>query len=500
MRYAHTVETVRRAEGELMAGLADGALMQRAATGLARVCARALPRVYGSRVVLLIGSGDNGGDALFTGSQLARRGAAVCALLVGSRVHEGGLAALRAAGGRAVEVPRSAEIPAESAAATALAAADLVVDGLVGIGGTGGLRGPHAALAALAGTAEAPIVAVDLPSGIDADTGAVDGTAVRADITVAFGTYKPGLLVDPGAEHAGVVEFVDIGLAGELPTARLEAPQAVDIDALLPRPRPESTKYRRGVLGMAVGSDHYRGAAVLAAGGALRGGVGMVRYAGGHAVATEVLRRWPEVVATVLDADPPGAGLPERVDAWVVGPGRGVDPAADAELEAILAAPVPVLLDADAITLLGTRPQLVRDRSAPTLLTPHAGELARLLADTGAGPAEIEARRLEHATRTADEYGCVVLLKGSTTVIAEPGRPALVDPMGTPLLATAGTGDVLSGLVGSLLCGGLAPREAAMCGTYLHGLAARLAHDGGPISASDLVDALPSAIRALRAR
>ncbi|RNL83838.1 NAD(P)H-hydrate dehydratase [Halostreptopolyspora alba] len=496
MRYAHTVDTVRGAEGELMARLPDGALMRRAATGLARVCARVLPRVYGSRVVLLVGGGDNGGDALYAGSQLASRGAAVRALLVGSRVHEGGLSALRSAGGRAVEVPRTTEIPAGSEAATEMAAADLIVDGLVGIGGTGGLRGPHASLAALAGATETPTVAVDLPSGIEADTGAVEGTAVRADVTVTFGTHKPGLLVSPGAEHAGVVELVDIGLAGELPTARLESPQAGDVDVSLPRPGPESTKYRRGVLGMAVGSDRYRGAAVLAAGGALRGGVGMLRYAGHDAVATEVLRHWPEVVVSVLDPEDPLAGLPERVDAWVVGPGRGVDGDAETELEAILGSPLPVLLDADAVTLLGTRPRLVRDREAPTLLTPHAAEMARLLPDTS--PREIEARRLEYATRTAEEYGCVVLLKGSTTVIAEPGRPALADPNGTSLLATAGTGDVLSGLVGSLLSGGLAPREAAMCGAYLHGLAARLAHDGGPISASDLIGALPSAIRALR--
>uniref|UniRef100_UPI000623EF02 NAD(P)H-hydrate dehydratase n=1 Tax=Allosalinactinospora lopnorensis TaxID=1352348 RepID=UPI000623EF02 len=393
-------------------------------------------------------------------------------------------------------VPGSAEIPADSEAATEIAAADLIVDGLVGIGGSGGLRGPHAGVAVLAGAAEAPTVAVDLPSGIDADTGAVEGPAVRADVTVTFGTHKPGLFVNPGAERAGVVEYVDIGLAAELPAARLECPQAGDIDALLPRPEPESNKYRRGVLAMAVGSERYRGAAVLAAGGALRGGVGMLRYAGLPAVAAEVLHRWPEVVVSVLDPDDPLTGLPERANAWVVGPGRGTDAAAEAELEAVLATDLPVLLDADAVTLLGRRPTLVRDRAAPTLLTPHAGELARVLPDTG--PQEIEARRLEHATRAAEEYGCAVLLKGSSTVIAEPGRPAAADPAGTPLLATAGSGDVLSGLIGALLSGGLAPREAAMCGTYLHGLAARLAHDGAPISASDLIGALPEAVRAVR--
>ncbi|GAA3758793.1 hydroxyethylthiazole kinase-like uncharacterized protein yjeF [Spinactinospora alkalitolerans] len=494
MRYAHTVGTVREAEGALMARLPDGALMRRAAAGLATVCARVLPGVYGSRVVLLVGSGDNGGDALYAGAALARRGAGVRALLAGSRVHEGGLAALRAAGGRAQEVS-GADAAAADAAGAEIAAADLIIDGLVGIGGTGGLREPHAALADRAGAAGATVVAVDLPSGIDADTGAVDGPAVRADITVTFGTHKPGLFAAPGAERAGVVEFVDIGLAPELPEPRAQSPQADDIAALLPRPGAESDKYRRGVLAVASGSDRYRGAAVLCVGGALRGGVGMVRYVGQEVAAAEVLNRWPEAVVSVLDPTDPAGSLPRRVAAWVVGPGRGLHPAAVVELETVLGADLPVLLDADAITLLAKRPHLVSERAAPTLLTPHAGELARLL--PGTERADIEARRLDHAARAADAYGCTVLLKGSTTVIAEPGRPAVVNPTGTPLLATAGTGDVLAGFIGALLAAGLPPRDAATCGAYVHGLAARLAHGGAAISASDLVDAVPAALRAV---
>ncbi|TQN33006.1 hydroxyethylthiazole kinase-like uncharacterized protein yjeF/hydroxyethylthiazole kinase-like uncharacterized protein yjeF [Haloactinospora alba] len=493
MRYAHTVETVRAAEDALMARLPDGELMRRAAAGLAVVCARMLPRVYGARVVLLVGSGDNGGDALYAGAELARRGAAVRAVLAGSRVHEAGLRALRAAGGRPVELPGGSAVDTDSEAAAELDSADLVVDGLVGIGGSGGLREPHATVAAWASGSGAPVVAVDLPSGVDADTGAVRGPAVRADVTVTFGTYKPGLFVDPGAGRAGVVELVDIGLEPELPTACLECPRAADVAASLPRPGAESDKYRRGVLALAVGSDRYRGAAVLAAGGAFRGGAGMVRYAGRESVAGAVLDRWPETVVSVLDPQRPLAGLPDRVDAWVVGPGRGVDADAERELETLLASDAPVLVDADALTLLGRRPRLVREREAPTLLTPHAGELARLLPETRRE--SVEARRLEHATRAAEEYGCAVLLKGSTTVVAEPGRPAVANPTGTPLLATAGTGDVLSGFAGALLSSGLAPRTAAMSGAFLHGLAARIARDGAPVSATDLVEALPRAFR-----
>ncbi|KUP97880.1 bifunctional ADP-dependent NAD(P)H-hydrate dehydratase/NAD(P)H-hydrate epimerase [Thermobifida cellulosilytica] len=486
MRTAHVVETVRTAEHALMARLPDGTLMHRAAFGLASVCAQILPRVSGARVVLLVGSGDNGGDALFAGAELARRGAAVTAVAAGRTPHPGGLAALRAAGGRTAAVAEAADL---------VAAADLVVDGLVGIGVRGALREPHASLAALTETTDAAVVAVDLPSGVDADTGAVPGASVRADVTVTFGTHKPGLLVDPGAQRAGVVEFVDIGLAPDLPAPDVVAPQAADVAALLPRPTAESDKYRRGVLGLAAGSDRYRGAAVLAAGGALRTGVGMLRYAGQPEVAREVVARWPEAVVSVLDPMDPVASLPRRVAAWVIGPGRGLHPTAAAELEAVLATEEPVLVDADAITLLARDPDLVRKRDAPTLLTPHAGELSRLL--PGADRADIEANRLEHARRAAAEYGCTVLLKGSTTLVAEPGRPVAANPTGTPLLATAGSGDVLAGMIGALLAAGLPSWEAAVCGAYLHGLAARLAHDGAPISASDLFDAVPRAIAAV---
>lgn len=213
MRSAHTVSVVREAERALMARVPDGALMRRAAFGLAAECARLLPRVYGARIVLMVGGGDNGGDALYAGAELAARGAAVRALLAGRGVHEGGAAALRAAGGR---IRRFTGAPDEEAD---LLGADLVVDGLLGIGGRGGLREPHAALALLSASAPAPVVAVDLPSGVDADTGEVAGPAVRAEATVTFGTHKPGLFVDPGAERAGRVHLVDIGLSPELPGA-----------------------------------------------------------------------------------------------------------------------------------------------------------------------------------------------------------------------------------------------------------------------------------------
>ncbi len=191
--------------------------MQRAAAGLASVCAGLAGRVYGAQVVVLAGSGDNGGDALYAAARLARRGAVVLAVAAGSRVHDESAAALRAAGGRLT----GADDPAVAAA---IGAADLVIDGLLGIGGRGGLREPYAALAALAARSAAVVVATDLPSGVDADTGVVDGAAVRADVTVTFGTWKPGLLIDPGARHAGVVELIDIGLGPYLESPDVTGP------------------------------------------------------------------------------------------------------------------------------------------------------------------------------------------------------------------------------------------------------------------------------------
>src|SRR5262245_43306703 len=233
MRIAHGTASVRAAEQALMALVGDGALMQRAAAGLASVCTRLLDRVYGSRVVILAGTGDNGGDALFAGARLAARGAQVTAVAVGARLHEAGATALRRSGGRVITVgdPGSGNGTAAvgSAAAMAVEDADLIVDGILGIGGHGGLREPAATLATLtsrAAGAGAAVVAVDLPSGVDADTGAVAGVAIRATVTVTFGTIKPGLLIDPGASHAGTVELVDIGLGPHLPGHAVAALQS----------------------------------------------------------------------------------------------------------------------------------------------------------------------------------------------------------------------------------------------------------------------------------
>ena len=477
MRTAYGVETVRAAERALMARVPEGALMQRAAAGLAVTCAQLLGRVYGSRVVLLVGSGDNGGDALYAGARLARRGAGVVAVLLApERAHAGGLAALSRAGGRTVAPGDAEEV---------LLRADLVLDGIVGIGGRGGLRPDAARLAGLASDSQGVVVAVDLPSGVDADSGEVRGAAVRADVTVTFGAHKPGLLIDPAREYAGAVRLVDIGLGDELPgEAALEALQHADVAALLPVPGAESDKYRRGVVGIAAGSGRYPGAAVLAVAGALRGGAGAVRYVGPAADA--VIARFPEVL--VSEGGPLKAG---RVQAWVAGPGAGDDASAVAD---VVTADVPVLIDADGLRLVD--PSAVRGRRAPTLMTPHAGEAAALL---GVPREEVEGARLESVRELAGRYGATVLLKGSTTLVADSGGGAVrVNATGTGWLATAGSGDVLSGLAGSLLAAGLSAFDAGSVGAYLHGLAGRLAADGAPVGAHDVAEAVRVAWRDVR--
>ena len=359
-------------------------------------------------------------------------------------------------------------------------APDLVVDGILGIGGRGGLR-DHAADVVARLPDDALVVAVDVPSGVDASTGEVDGVAVRADVTVTFGALKTGLLVDPGADHAGVVDLVDIGL--DLPDASVEVLQADDVVRLLPRADAESDKYRRGVVGVAAGSQQYTGAAVLCVGGAVHGGAGMVRYVGDDAPPRWCAPGGPRS-SSARDGCRPGPSGP----AAVATPLRGSSARSPT---ACRWSSTPTALDALADHRGGPG-----DRTADDLLlTPHAGELARLV---GADRADVQARRLHHALAAARDLDAVVLLKGSTTVIARPDGRVRVNPTGTPALATAGTGDVLAGLCGALLAGGLDPFDAGSVAAWLHGLAGRIAAEGGrPVSASGVVDALPRAVAAL---
>ena len=462
MRAAYRVADVRVAEERLMATLSPGTLMQRAAAGLARRCALTLADrggVYGAKVVLLIGSGDNGGDALYAGALLAQRGAAVTAVLAGgsSGVHQKGLETLLKAGGRIAK--------------NVAAQADLVVDGLLGIGARGVLRENMAVLVERI-PADATVIAVDTPSGVDVDSGDIPGPAVRADVTVTFGCLKPAHVVGPAAVHCGQVELVDIGLTPWLPdTPAIRVAEAEDVAAWWPRPGPESDKYTRGVVGLATGSADYPGAALLSVSGALAGPAGLVRYAG--PVHQSVAQEHPSVVVA------PEVAQAGRVQAWVCGCGLGTSDASRAVLETVLAQPVPVIVDADGLSLLGGS-----RRDERTILTPHDREFARL---TGAEPGP---DRVAAARRLAHERQATVVLKGHHTVIAGPDGQVWVNPTGSPALATGGTGDVLAGLMGSLLAAGLEPTRAAVMACFVHGLAGRAAARKGPVTAVDVAHEL----------
>jgi len=458
MRQAHVVDDIRAAEKALMATLPEGVLMQRAAAGLATVCAQFLgddPGVYGSRILVVAGDGDNGGDALFAGARLAGRGAQVDAVLAGKRVHETALAALQQTGGRLVVTPRDRY--------------DLVLDGVVGIGGRPGLADD---VAALFRRVAGPVVAVDVPSGVDVDTGRLDGDHVEADVTVTFGTHKVAHFVEPAALACGVVELVDIGLGPQLGAPDIEVLQSADVCRLIPRPEPTAHKYTRGVLGVVAGSPQYTGAGVLVVSAAAATGLtGMIRYEG---ASDDLIRATaPEVVIG-----------PGQVQAWVVGSGLGRG--LGSQVASVLGERLPTVVDADALRHLPSRCE------TPTILTPHAGELANML---DVPRAQVQAEMLASAQDAAERWNAVVLLKGGRSVIAAPDGRVRVNTTGVSWLATAGAGDVLSGVIGALLAAGLDCFDAASAGAWLHGSAAALASDGGPIVATDVVAALRETVR-----
>ncbi len=451
--------------------------MQRAAFGVAVQAAEMLAahtgRVAGSRVVLLVGAGNNGGDALWAGQFLRKRGVAVTAVLLNpGKAHPEGLQALRRAGGRTVGLEDAPGV---------LDAADLVIDGIVGLSARGPLR---ADAASLLDHLSAPVLAVDLPSGVDPDKGTVDGPAITAARTVTFGARKPLHVLNP--QHCGEVVLIDIGLLPELSDPDLQQLNAVDVGLAWPVPGPADNKYSQGVTGIAAGSATYPGAAVLATGSAVLATSGMVRYAG--PAADLVRARWPEAIATGSVTD---AG---RVQAWVVGPGIGTGQEGREVLRHVLSEGVPVCADADATTLMARYPDVLdaRDPGTPLVLTPHAGEFERL---TGTAPG---ADRVAAVKAAARKFDAVVLLKGNTTLVAAPDGRVLANVARGSWLATAGSGDVLSGLVGALLASGLDPWLAAGAAAYVHSLAADLAARGVPVSASGVEAAIPAAIRQVR--
>lgn len=476
---AYTATAIRAAEQPLLAAGHGPELMRRAAHGLTQGVVKVLRargrRVYGARVVVLAGSGNNGGDALYAGAALAARGARTTAVLTGARTHAEALAAFRRAGGRCVtqEDAASAELWDETFWDEAVRA-DVVLDGLLGTGGRGGLRGAAAELVArlqdLTGRDRPAVVACDLPSGVDATTGAVHGPVLRADTTITFGAHKSGLLVAPGEQFCGTVELVDIGITEFLEDPVMFRLEAADLAQLLPRPAAADHKYTRGVAGVIAGSPQYPGAGLLAVSAASACGPGMVRYLGPASVAAAIHGRNPEVVCS--------AQSPRQlhVQAWLVGPGIDGDDAQRDRAAAAIDSGLPTAVDAGALELVSPAQG---QANSHLILTPHAGELAAMMSRAGIGVdrASIEAEPLAAARAAADLLGAVVLLKGATTVVAAPDGTVFTQANGAPQLATAGSGDTLAGILVALLAMAAVtvkvgkPRELAPTGLAPHELA-----------------------------
>lgn len=459
---AWTGTTVRDVERPFLDAGDGDLLMARAARGLALACVRVLRaergRVTGARVVVLAGTGNNGGDALWAAAELRRRGAAVQVIAARDRLHPAGHEALRAAGG---SVETLADLGTDAATDRCLAA-DLLLDGLLGTGATGGLRGQAGELvervnreldAATDDGGQGPVVvAVDLPSGVEADTGASPGPVLAAARTVTFGGTKAAHVLPPGRGLSGEVELVTIGIEDSLPCPAVVALEDGDLDILWPRPVTEDHKYTRGVVGVVAGSPEYPGAAVLCTRSAVAAGAGMVRYLGDEHTRTLVTLTTPEVVSS---ADSPDG---VHVQSWVAGPGA-VDDEQRRRLEQILTAPEPSVLDAGAIAAVGQHLGDAR-LSAHQVLTPHAGELVDLLTWCQAwGLAaevpercEVEDAPGRWAKVAADATGATVLLKGAVTVVAGPrAETILTVGNSSPWLAAAGSGDCLAGIMGAVL-------------------------------------------------
>ncbi len=460
---AYDVATIRALEAQTIAEVGDDTLMQRAAAGLAAVARRMLTElrgsVYGARVVIFVGPGNNGGDALFAGTRLARRGARVMAVPTLGDPHPRGLAALRAAGGRTTSL---ADLTLDDRGSRPRPAVDLFVDGILGIGGRPGLTGEPAAAAAAMNRWSIPVLAVDLPSGVDADTGAVPGDAVRADRTVTFGAHKPCHLIDPARRLCGVIEWVDLGLPQ---TADAGFHAMTEERLTWPAPPVDGDKYARGVVGVDTGSDQYPGAGLLSTLGAVYGGAGMVRFLGAERPAALIESQLPNVVFS-----------PGRVQAHLLGSGWGERSDGARVLADALDTGLPVVVDADGLKYV----------PAPLpehwLLTPHAGELAALL---GEQRSWVTADPVRAVRAGAETTGATVLLKGATQLVAQPGRPEIkVALPGPAWTAQAGSGDVLGGLCAAGLAAGLGPATAGWLAASIQALTA--ARHPGPVPPQEL--------------
>jgi hydroxyethylthiazole kinase-like uncharacterized protein yjeF len=450
-------------------GVPQDDLMERAALGLARVTAAT---AGDGPIRIVVGKGNNGGDGR------------VAARLLQEDGHE-------------VEVIDGTE-PFE---AERLEGSGVVVDALLGTGFEGEPREPVASAIWAINRQDAPVVACDVPSGVNASTGEIEAEAVMAQVTATFHGSKVGLFVEPGKGHAGSIEVVEIGIPRGAPGPRAAGLISERVLGLYPRRTRSGSKFESGVVVVVGGSAGLTGAPTMAARSAQRAGAGYVQVAVPQPVQQAVDLRLLEQMSRGLPDDggfhtPEGVGdveeMAERAGAVVLGPGLGRAEGAQKFARGVaVAVEAPLLVDADGLNAHAGRLELFHEREAPTVLTPHEAELGRLLETS---TEEVGAHRVASAREAAERSGAVVLLKGDDTIVARPGGPLAISPGGTPALATAGTGDVLSGLIGALLAKRMEAFEAASLGALAHVLAAEAAAErlgADHVMAGDVIEALP---------
>jgi NAD(P)H-hydrate epimerase len=487
------------------AGVDVLSLMESAGVAVARAATVVAGGVYGRRAVVVCGTGNNGGDGLVAARLLERAGMGVTVVLLDEPGAYAGPARTNfdrfaGNGGRWVHAARLGR---------ELARADVAVDAVFGTGFHGVPAGEHLRAVRDLNAGGVPVVAVDIPSGVEGESGAVRGEAVRAYATVVCGALKPGLVFEPGAEHSGRLEVAEIGFPPNLVRSDLLLVEAADVRVWLPPRSPDAHKRSTGVVVVLAGSRDLSGAAALASVAAYRAGAGLVTVASTASVAEVVRQRVPEATFLRLPETEDGAvdaagwdALRERLDgadALAIGPGLGRHASTgDLVRRAVMASPVPVVLDADGLYAFRGDASAIADRASDAVLTPHAGEFARLM---NVSADDIRDDRVGLVRKAAQETRGVVLLKGPRTLVAAPGGRVYVNPTGGPALATGGTGDVLTGTVSAMLARGLAPQYAAAAGAFVHGTAGDLAAEltGEGTVATDVASLLPDAAATIRA-
>jgi len=512
---AQMVEIDRQAIEELE--LPGRVLMENAGRSVAEAIAARVPELTpthsrGKRpvVVVVAGKGNNGGDALVAARHLQNRGAEVRAFILAERgrlppAPAANAAVLEGVGSPVEYLPDGADLERLSAA---LSEAEIVIDGLLGIGIKGAVRGYYGEAIELINRAGKMVVAVDLPSGLEADSGRVEGPCVKADLTVTMALPKLGLLLYPGRAYVGELAIAEVGYPRVILDSYSSKMELIDrelVARLLPPRRPDSHKGTYGKVFVVAGSRGYTGAAALAAESALRAGAGLVTLGIPASLNPILEEKLTEVITHPLP-DSDGSLAYEALeevesflktqDALALGPGLSRSPeTARLVQELVRRLSLPTVIDADGINNLSDDPAILKRAQAPLILTPHPGELSRLIEKS---IKEIERDRVGTAREVAAEFEVILVLKGVPTVIALPSGFTYINSTGNSGLASGGSGDVLTGLIGGFLGQGLKPEEAAVCGVYLHGLIAdRLREEKGErgMIAGDLVEKMPEVLR-----